>query len=95
MLAAMRMDGKTDPELSDAARLRRRGLLKTASVASAFGMFMATTLRPEFTPGTAHHRVITSEGVVTLNEGRAERPGPWAFPPGAALVEGAAPARHA
>ena len=88
LLTAMRLEAKKDPTLGPAARLRRRGMLKIASVAGAFGMSMATTVRQHIKPGAAH-RVITSDGIITLREGQAERPGSWAFPPAAALVEGA------
>ena len=87
LLAAMRAAAKTDPTLSEPERIRRRGMLKVASVAGAFGMFSASTPL-DVKPGT-RHRVITSDGAVTLRHGTPERPGPWAFPPAAALVEGA------
>ena len=88
LLAAMRIATRSDPELSAAARGRRGVVLKTAAVAAAFGMFIATTVRPDHVAGTPH-RVITSDGIRTTDRGRAERPGPWAFPPAAALVQGA------
>jgi hypothetical protein len=87
LLAAMRATVKADRTLSPAARIRRRGMLKVASVAGAFGMFAATT-PVEAKAGTTH-RVLTADGPVTLTVGTPERPGPWAFPPAAALVEGA------
>ena len=87
LLSAMRLHAKTDPDLSPAERLRRGGMLKIASVAGAFGLHIATTVRVDVEPGTPH-RVLTADGIVTLREGRAERPGPWAFPPAAAIVEG-------
>jgi hypothetical protein len=88
LLAAMRLAAKIDPALSHPERVRLRGMLKVASVAGAFGMFAATIPRSDAKPGT-RHRVITADGVATLDHGTAERPGPWAFPPPAALVEGA------
>jgi len=87
LFAAMRAVAKTDPTLSEPERIRRRGMLKVASVAGAFGMFCASTPL-DVKPGT-RHRVITADGIVTLDRGTPERPGPWAFPPAAALVEGA------
>jgi hypothetical protein len=88
LLAAMRASAKTDPDLTPAERIRQRGALKIASVAGAFGMFAATIPRDDVKPGTPF-RVLTSDGVVTVRTGTAERPGPWAFPAAAALVEGA------
>jgi hypothetical protein len=87
LLASTRASAKTDPALSGPERVRLRGMLKVASVAGAFGMFAATT-PIEGKRGTPH-RVLTSDGPVTLTTGTPERPGPWAFPPAAALVEGA------
>ena len=87
LLAAMRLEVKEDPSLSLAQRLRRAGMLKVAANAAAFGLFSATTPITA-KPGTKH-RVITSEGTLTLEEGTPERPGAWSFPPAAALVEGA------
>jgi hypothetical protein len=87
LLSAMRIGAKRDPAPSTAA-IRRSGVLKISTVAASFGMFSATSERADVRPGE-RHRVITSDGVVPLMEGRAERPGPWAFPPAAALVEGA------
>lgn len=87
LFAAMRAEAKTDPGLSAAERIRLRGMLKVASVAGAFGMFSASTPL-DVKPGT-RHRVITSDGILALDRGTPERPGPWAFPPAAALVEGA------
>ncbi len=85
MLGAMRIDAKTDPSLSEATRLRRRGMLKIASVSAAFGMYLASY--PDASLGLPH-QVITSDGLVTLNEGTPERAGAWAFPPAGALAEG-------
>jgi hypothetical protein len=87
LLAAMRAAFKSDPELSRAERIRLRGMLKVASVAGAFGLFSATVPVDDAERGT-RHRVTTSDGIVTVDKA-PERPGPWAFPPGAALVEGA------
>jgi hypothetical protein len=86
LLSAMRIEAKNDPGLSPAARLRRSRMLKVAANSGAFGLWIASTTRDDVQSGTAH-RVITSEGVLTLHEGRAEQPGPWAFPQ--PLVEGA------
>jgi hypothetical protein len=86
LLAAMRLEAATDPGLTPAARIRRRGMLKTAANAGAFGMYSATV--PTGDP-SGPHRVITSEGVVRAPQGEPELPGPWAFPPAAALVESA------
>jgi hypothetical protein len=61
-------------------------MLKTAGNAAAFGLFSATT--PIEEDRGKPHRVITSDGVLQIHTGTPERPGPWAFPPGAALVEG-------
>ena len=87
LLAAMRLHAATDPNLTPAARIRRRGLLKVASVAGAFGMFSATT--PIEEGAGKPHKVITSDGIAVATSGTPERPGPFAFPPAAALVEGA------
>ena len=87
LLAAMRAEAKSDPSLTPAQRIRRRGMLKVAANAGAFGMFSATTARDDVKPGTAH-RLYTSDGIVSVRESTAERPGPWAFPLAAALVEG-------
>ncbi len=87
LLAAVRLAAKTNPELSPQERVRMRGMLKVASVAGVFGMFSATTPIADVKPGMSH-RVITADGVITVDQGTPERPGPWAFPPAAALVEG-------
>jgi hypothetical protein len=63
-------------------------MLKVASLAAVFGMFAASTPRSDAKPGTPH-RIITSDGIITVTTGTPERPGPFAFPPAAALVEGA------
>jgi len=81
----MRIEAKTDPGLSPAQRIRRRGMLKVAANSGAFGLFAATTP----VEGKPPFRVLTADGVVTVRQGTPERPGPWAFPPSAALVEGA------
>ncbi len=88
LLTATRLVTKANPDLSHAARIRRSGMLKIASVASAFGMFLASTPIDDATPGAAH-RIITAEGVRTVWSGTPERPGPWAYPPAGAMVEGA------
>jgi hypothetical protein len=87
LLAAMRLAAKSDPGLTAAERFRRRGVLKIASVAGAFGMFAATVPLSHPKPGTPH-RVVIADGIITLDHETPERPGAWAFPPGAALVEG-------
>ena len=87
LLAAMRAAAKADPALSPARRLRLRGMLKVASVAGAFGMFSATVPRDDASPGD-RWKVIAADGIKTIDKGHPERPGPWAFPPAAALVEG-------
>ncbi len=84
----MRAEASLDPSLTPAQRVRLRGLLKIASVAGAFGMFSATVPRDDVPPGSTW-RLITSDGIRSTDRGTPERPGPWAFPPAAALVEGA------
>src|SRR5439155_1922093 len=88
LLVAMRAAAKIDRLLTPPERMRRRGLLKIASVAGAFGMFSATVPRDD-APKGSRWRVVSADGVRTLDEGKPERPGPWAFPPAAPLVEGA------
>jgi hypothetical protein len=88
LFAGMREVAKSDPALSPAQRIRRRGMLKVASLAAVFGMYAASTPRSDAKPGTPH-QIIAADGMITVTAATPERPGPYAFPPGAALVEGA------
>ncbi len=85
LLAAMRIETKTDPLLTAAARIRRSGMLKVACASCAFGMYIAS--HPD--PGLSDRGIITSRGVLKAEKGTPERPGAWAFPPAGALVQGA------